>query len=902
MKLRTRLLIYTVLVCLVMAVLIGFFGIDDLITTGKKSSDLATSEMKKIGATVISDISHHVAENMDDYLKLHPGIRTIEQIKSDKYLSSLAIQRVGITGYTDVYDTNGLSIFHPNPKVVGKNYSGWKDLYPSMWDLVEKSLKSVEVSGYYSFIDLKGNPREKYMCIVPVRNTPLLVCATTYIDEFFSPMESISHQIHKMTKQSIIRFLAGMLFVVGLSIPVAIWISSQFTRPILKLIETSDKIGKGNLDVNIDFHAPEEIQRLAESMREMGRNLQRYIQRLEQTTREKERMSGELQYAFDIQRSLLPQGVTRMKMLEIAGINRLAGEPDGGFYDFVKTDNGEIVMMMGEGASRGLESILYAVRMRSGFRVLATEKEVNPVSLVERMNEILFSIGRPFQMSCLFAVVDSAKGCMKYSSAGDFTLITSSRDEKMIALEGDSLGAAGKSKISVGEICLREGDLCAFVSNNIFHKSGSSNRKIDKENIVSFLTKQNDADLDAVTKSFQKLLGDVFGDNPLSRDLLAVFVKSCESRVEIQVERSKGWSGNFDLILQRLFNDCSQVKLTAISGGYSGSFIFKVEARDLRGNFQMPYILKLGRWDLIQKEKDGYLLHVSKYIQNNATQVVNWDRVEDSGGVLYNFVGMSSDEEGIISLYDFYSSNEKEKVTGVLEQLFRHVLKTWYGQPRLEDMSLYDFYGKIRFYPMIQGYLKKYQKVTPEMKEVNLGRIKQTSVNPLFFVESVMPHRIDRRRQVYEATIHGDLNLKNIMMDGKKNLWLIDFSETRTGHILADFAKLESSILCDVISVTEENFDELIRMIKCLFLVNSLNEIPKEFSTDNKTIEKAFIVIKKIREYVNLVTGLDNDIEQYLLGLFHYTMCTMGYKNVDYILKEFAFYYCSLLADRLMEY
>ena len=201
---------------------------------------------------------------------------------------------------------------------------------------------------------------------------------------------------------------------------------------------------------------------------------------------------------------------------------------------------------------------------------------------------------------------------------------------------------------------------------------------------------------------------------------------------------------------------------------------------------------------------------------------------------------------------------------------------------------------------MIQGYLKKYHKITAEHNEINLERIKVKAGNPLYFIESVIPDRAQKTRQVYEATVHGDLNLKNIMLDSKHNLWLIDFSETRTGHVLADFAKLESSILFDMVPVTEENFTELIELSKCLVSVNSLDELPV-FSSDSKSIEKAFYIITTIRRYANLVTGLDNDIEQYLLGLFYYSVCVMGYKSDDYLLKEFSLYYSSLLTDVLMK-
>lgn len=45
------------------------------------------------------------------------------------------------------------------------------------------------------------------------------------------------------------------------------------------------------------------------------------------------------------------------------------------------------------------------------------------------------------------------------------------------------------------------------------------------------------------------------------------------------------------------------------------------------------------------------------------------------------------------------------------------------------------------------------------------------------------------------ATIHGDLNLENILIDPGGYVWLIDFALTRDGHTLYDFARLETELV-----------------------------------------------------------------------------------------------------------
>ncbi len=53
-----------------------------------------------------------------------------------------------------------------------------------------------------------------------------------------------------------------------------------------------------------------------------------------------------------------------------------------------------------------------------------------------------------------------------------------------------------------------------------------------------------------------------------------------------------------------------------------------------------------------------------------------------------------------------------------------------------------------------------------------------------------------------QSTIHGDLNLENILVGPGGFVWLIDFAQTRDGHPLYDFAHLAAEIIAHVIAPT----------------------------------------------------------------------------------------------------
>ncbi len=51
-----------------------------------------------------------------------------------------------------------------------------------------------------------------------------------------------------------------------------------------------------------------------------------------------------------------------------------------------------------------------------------------------------------------------------------------------------------------------------------------------------------------------------------------------------------------------------------------------------------------------------------------------------------------------------------------------------------------------------------------------------------------------------QSTIHGDLNLENVLVGPGGFVWLIDFAQTRDGHPLYDFAHLAASLIAHVIA------------------------------------------------------------------------------------------------------
>lgn len=68
--------------------------------------------------------------------------------------------------------------------------------------------------------------------------------------------------------------------------------------------------------------------------------------------------------------------------------------------------------------------------------------------------------------------------------------------------------------------------------------------------------------------------------------------------------------------------------------------------------------------------------------------------------------------------------------------------------------------------------------------------------NPLRLYPALLNEMLEGRRSI----IHGDLHLRNVLVDGDGRPWLIDFGRVREGHTLFDLIKLETYIRLDILS------------------------------------------------------------------------------------------------------
>jgi sigma-B regulation protein RsbU (phosphoserine phosphatase) len=483
---------------------IGRASEESSISLGDSAAADSTRILEVLGETSIKQKAIDVAGQVKIYLSQHPAIEP-QKLIQDPELVSIALQTVGETGYTSMYEKGtGIMRVHPNADLVNYDLHNWKDKLPSFWKIYEMSLNGSISSGYYDWQDADGSIREKFMYMVPVVGTPYMVAATTYIDEFSKPTVLMENRIAVETAETtdqiqstidntrfvfIIFFVAVLLVVSGM----VVLLSRMITTPIKALSKGSETIGKGNLDYRVEIHTGDELEGLANSFNRMSLDLKRYTAELRRTTAEKERVEKELEIARGIQQSFLPEAPPVVEGIDLAAMNLPAKEVGGDFYDFIPVGANKWGLVIADVSGKGVPAALFMALSRTLVRANVSDA-VTASEAIRKTNDLIAENDRSNMFVTLFyGVLDPIKRTLTYVSAGHnppIMLRRGGNDLFMLKARGVALGVVPDIGLEEKEINLDSGDVVVLYTDGVTEAINEREEQFGQERVIA-IAEQN---------------------------------------------------------------------------------------------------------------------------------------------------------------------------------------------------------------------------------------------------------------------------------------------------------------------------------------------------------------------------------------------------------------------------
>jgi nicotinamidase-related amidase len=359
-------------------------------------------------------------------------------------------------------------------------------------------------------------------------------------------------------------------------------------------------------------------------------------------------------------------------------------------------------------------------------------------------------------------------------------------------------------------------------------------------------------------------------------------------------------------LVELLFRDCSEVSLEPLSGGFSGSRVFRSASQGRRGFAQVPFVVKIDTHSKIAQERVAVEL-VENLLGAVAPRLSEYVDLETRGAIKYQFASMHAGEVTTLQTA-FRAAAGPAAVDELFRGVVARVLVRLYQRPQRDRLHLFRYYS---FEPRhADNTLARIGALAREAGPdgVTIEGLEERFPYPGRLYARVQELRDEEPYEVACCWIHGDLNLANVLIDATGNTWLIDYFWSRLGHALQDVAKLENDLKFILVPLADDAaLARAVAWERLLLAQDDLTAAPPELPgvlAADRGIAKAHAAIRILRELAARIqkeAGCPGPVprREYTIAQLRYSAHTLSFDECDDRQKRFALASTCLLAGRL---
>lgn len=249
------------------------------------------------------------------------------------------------------------------------------------------------------------------------------------------PRKEIAKGYDKMFRAMLLDMILGIILL----LVVTVVIINRLAKPLEQFAEAARKIAHGNFKVKLPMiKERNELYDLRAALASMGTSLDRYMNDLEETTKSKAIIEGELNIARNIQMAMIPKvfpPYPERTDVDIHASLVPAKAVGGDLYDFL-LDGNDFYFCIGDVSGKGVPASLFMAITRTLFRNIAVTKKT-PAKIANAMNEAI-SDGNDENMFVTMYIgkCDLTTGELSFCNCGHNSPVTNG---VVIGQEGDRL-------------------------------------------------------------------------------------------------------------------------------------------------------------------------------------------------------------------------------------------------------------------------------------------------------------------------------------------------------------------------------------------------------------------------------------------------------------------------------
>jgi serine phosphatase RsbU (regulator of sigma subunit) len=249
--------------------------------------------------------------------------------------------------------------------------------------------------------------------------------------------------------------------------------------------------------------------------------------------RDRLRMKEELEYAREIQLSMLPRSAPDVGWLDMAALSLPASEVGGDYYDYFQLDDDRLAVVVGDVTGHGVASGLVLSGVRASLNLLAGEFE-DPAAVLGRLNLMLKRTApRRMHMTLGVAVFDRRRCEVTVGLAGHPpALVVRAEDQavRQVGRPSVPLGALERAVFEAETVSLEPGDRVVLFSDGLVETEDPGEDQYGWERLEAFLGGiDGDGSAKAVRDGLLQDLWEHKGDAEQVDDVTMVVIECIEA-------------------------------------------------------------------------------------------------------------------------------------------------------------------------------------------------------------------------------------------------------------------------------------------------------------------------------------------------------------------------------------
>jgi phosphoserine phosphatase RsbU/P len=223
----------------------------------------------------------------------------------------------------------------------------------------------------------------------------------------------------------------------------------------------------------------------------------------EQLARQLLDISNELEMAREIQLSILPHEIPKIRGLEIAARYAPMSSVAGDFYDFIIVDEKHVGILIADVSGHGLPAALIASMLKVALAAQSPHA-FDPARVLAGLNQSLCGKFKHHFVTAAYVFVDTEKKSISYAGAGHPPLLlwrTSTGNASEVLQNGLLLGLFPDATYSVVELQVERGDRAVLYTDGILETRSPSEQEFGIDLFKGFLESSHELAADAFADS-----------------------------------------------------------------------------------------------------------------------------------------------------------------------------------------------------------------------------------------------------------------------------------------------------------------------------------------------------------------------------------------------------------------